>query len=212
MAPLVFYAQKQRMWFLSHLLVLRPKGSGTSKSMIKDYDLTKNGDSVEVATELKSIVLGAGCFWGVQDAYSRVRGVKDVQAGYAGGVSFKPNYFRVSSGLTGHAEVVQIKYDPSEVSFKELLEVFWKIHNPSQGNRQGNDVGSQYRSLILFQDENDALEARRQIAELKDKGVKITTEVKPLRKFYPAEEEHQNYLKKNPNGYCHIPSSVLESL
>ena len=118
----------------------------------------------------------------------------------------------MSSGLTGHAEVVEVKYDPNEVSFKELLGVFWKIHDPSQGNRQGNDIGSQYRSLILFQDESEADEARKQIAELKDRGTKITTEVKPLRKFYRAEEEHQNYLKKNPNGYCHIPLRVLNSL
>lgn len=178
---------------------------------MKNQD-SKQFDQSSKSSPLKSIVLGGGCFWGVQDAYSRVRGVKSVKTGYAGGVVKNPSYRLVCSGITGHAEVVKIDYNPAEISFKELLEVFWEIHDPSQKNRQGNDVGSQYRSIILTENTEDAVEALEQINELKLREVKVTTEVKALKVFYQAEEEHQDYLQKNPNGYCHIPQRVLSSL
>jgi len=149
-------------------------------------------------------VLGGGCFWCLEAVFEEVKGVKDVVSGYAGGSVENPDYDSVCSGDTGHAEVVQITYDPEVVKFEDLLEIFWSIHDPTTLNRQGADVGTQYRSIILYVDEE-----QRKIAESSREEAQrrfydpIVTEISPLTKFWPAEEYHQDYFRKNPyQGYC----------
>jgi peptide-methionine (S)-S-oxide reductase len=148
-------------------------------------------------------VFGGGCFWCLDAVFRKVNGVENVVCGYAGGRRLNPTYEQVCTGVTGHAEVVMIDFDENKISFEELLDIFFQIHDPTQLNRQGNDVGTQYRSIILYLDENQKKIAKKKIKELKDKGLNIVTELKPLEKFYPAEEYHQNYFAKNPeNPYC----------
>ena len=148
-------------------------------------------------------VFGGGCFWCLDAVFRRVKGVRDVVVGYAGGRRPNPNYEQVCTGVTGHAEVVVIDYDENEISYDKLLDIFFDIHDPTQLNRQGNDVGTQYRSIILYLDEEQKQKALKKIEELKNKGLNVVTELKPLEKFYEAEEYHQNYFEKNPHQpYC----------
>ena len=148
-------------------------------------------------------VFGGGCFWCLDAIFKRVEGINDVVVGYAGGRRPNPNYEQVCTGVTGHAEVVMVDFDENEISYDELLDIFFNIHDPTQLNRQGNDVGTQYRSIILYLDENQKQKAIKKIQELKSIGINVVTEVKPLEKFYKAEEYHQNYFEKNPNNpYC----------
>jgi len=148
-------------------------------------------------------VFGGGCFWCLDAVFRRVKGVRDVVVGYAGGRRPNPNYEQVCTGVTGHAEVVMIDYDENEISYDKLLDIFFDIHDPTQLNRQGNDVGTQYRSIILYLDEEQKQKALKKIEELKNKGLNVVTELKPLEKFYEAEEYHQNYFEKNPHQpYC----------
>ncbi|TXT55859.1 MAG: Peptide methionine sulfoxide reductase MsrA [Candidatus Thorarchaeota archaeon] len=155
---------------------------------------------------MKTATLGGGCFWCVEAVYQQLKGVKSVVSGYAGGEVENPTYQQVSRGLTNHAEVVQITYDPEVISFSKILEVFFATHDPTTLNRQGNDVGRQYRSIILYQDEDQKKIAEDMIEALnsrKNFANPIVTEVAPLKKFYPAEDYHQDYYKKNPNqSYC----------
>ena len=158
---------------------------------------------------LQEIILGAGCFWGVERRLWNLQGVRLTAVGYAGGTSINPSYEEVCSGRTGHAEVVRVVFDPLEISLKEILISFWEMHDPTQGMRQGNDIGSQYRSVIYTNNEEDlnlakvTLETYQQ--EISRAGFgPITTELKVLNNFYLAEEYHQQYLQKNPNGYCGI--------
>jgi peptide-methionine (S)-S-oxide reductase len=142
---------------------------------------------------------GAGCFWGVEAAFARVPGVRSTMVGYAGGRLARPTYHQVCSGRTGHAEVVQVDYDPEQVSYQQLLEVFWAEHDPTQVNRQGPDVGSQYRSVIFVHDADQEAAARASKAELDQSGRykrPIATEITPFSSFYPAEDHHQKYLEK----------------
>ena len=152
--------------------------------------------------------LGGGCFWCLEAVYLELRGVQKVVSGYAGGQATKPSYEQVCSGRTGHAEVVQITFDPEAISFKELLEVFFTIHDPRTVDRQGPDVGSQYRSIILYQgDEQRAVaeETIRSLNEARLWDAPIVTQVEPLAEFYPAEEYHQDYFKRNPaQPYCQV--------
>ncbi len=152
--------------------------------------------------------LGGGCFWCLEAVYKELRGVERVVSGYAGGAVADPSYEEVCSGSTGHAEVVQITYDPRAVSFRELLEVFFTIHDPTTLNRQGADVGTQYRSAVFYHSPEQREEAERVVAELTAEGVwpsPIVTEVVPLEKFYPAEDYHQDYFARNPfQGYCRM--------
>ena len=152
--------------------------------------------------------LAGGCFWCLEAVYNELRGVELVVSGYAGGHVTDPTYEAVCSGTTGHAEVVQIAFDPDMVSFRELLEVFFTIHDPTTLNRQGNDVGTQYRSAIYFHDEEQRLIAKEVIEEMTVAGVwddPIVTEVTPLDTFYEAEEYHQRYFEKNPfQPYCFV--------
>ena len=156
----------------------------------------------EVAT------LGGGCFWCLEAVYRDVRGVEEVVSGYAGGQTPRPSYEQVCSGRTGHAEVVQLTFDPRQVTYRELLEVFFTIHDPTTPNRQGADVGTQYRSIVLYHSPEQEQTAREVMRELEANRVwdaPIVTQVEPLEAFYPAEAYHQDYFARNPNQpYCQI--------
>ncbi|WP_142859061.1 peptide-methionine (S)-S-oxide reductase MsrA [Salinigranum halophilum] len=147
---------------------------------------------------------GGGCFWCVEAALKELDGVSEVTSGYAAGDTENPTYKAVCSGQTGHAEVVQVAYDPSVISYEELLEVFFTIHDPTQLNRQGPDVGSQYRSIVLSHDDEQARLADAYIEALDEEyDDAVVTELEPLETFYEAEEYHQDYFEKNPNdAYC----------
>ncbi len=159
-----------------------------------------------MSSELEVATLAGGCFWCLEAVYNNLRGVHSVVSGYAGGKSADPSYREVCSGETGHAEVVQITFDREEVSFHDVLEVFFAIHDPTTLNRQGMDVGSQYRSAIFFHDATQQDEAQKVIAEVETALIyddPIVTELTPLEKFYPAEDYHQRYFENNPDqGYC----------
>ena len=155
----------------------------------------------------RTAVFGLGCFWGPEKAFWQMPGVVTTAVGYAGGSTPNPTYQEACSGRTGHAEVVLIAYDPARVSYEELLKAFWEHHDPTQGMRQGNDIGTQYRSIIVATDDRQlaAAEASREAYQerLAAAGYgPITTEIAPASLFYYAEDYHQQYLDKNPNGYC----------
>jgi peptide-methionine (S)-S-oxide reductase len=157
----------------------------------------------------ETAVFGLGCFWGAERKFWETPGVYTTAVGYAGGFTPNPAYEETCSGMTGHSEVVLVVFDPSVVSFDQLLKVFWENHNPTQGMRQGNDVGSQYRSAVYYTSDaqRSAIDASLAMYQqrLNSAGFgEITTEVKPLGEFYYAEAYHQQYLAKNPNGYCGI--------
>jgi peptide-methionine (S)-S-oxide reductase len=143
-------------------------------------------------------IFGAGCFWGVEAEFRKVEGVIEVASGYSGGDTENPTYGDVCSGATGHAEVIEVEYDPSKVSYEELLELFWKEHDPTQLNRQGPDVGTQYRSVIFFvtPEQETAAHASKEKAQERFKKP-IVTEIRPASEFYRAEEYHQRYFEKN---------------
>jgi len=156
---------------------------------------------------MEKAVFGMGCFWGAERLFWEIEGVYSTAVGYAGGSTPNPNYREVCSGGTGHAEVVLVVFDPQRVSYGELLRRFWEEHDPTQGMRQGNDLGTQYRSCIYCYGDEQLKEARETEAQfqaaLVEKGLgAITTEIVPAPTFYYAEEDHQQYLAKNPGGYC----------
>ena len=156
---------------------------------------------------VQTALFGLGCFWGAERRFWQQPGVWTTAVGYAGGHTPNPTYEETCSGLTGHAEVVLVVFDPKLTSYEELLKVFWEVHNPTQGMRQGNDIGSQYRSAIYCSDDQQLAAARRSQeqfqAELRKAGLgEITTEIAPAPTFYYAEAYHQQYLAKNPEGYC----------
>ena len=162
--------------------------------------------------ELREIWFEGGCFWGVEAYMSRIYGVADAVSGYANGRTQNPAYREVCSGQTGHAETVKVTYDPLLVDLAKLLKHFFSIIDPTLLNRQGNDVGNQYRTGIYYKDEADARMIRSFISrEQKKYNMQIVTEVLPLIDFYPAEEYHQDYLDKNPGGYCHVDFSDLKA-
>ncbi len=163
----------------------------------------------DISDNAKRVLFGMGCFWGVERLFWQLDGVYRTAAGYAGGVMENPDYRTVCSGTTGHTEVVEVVYFPDQISLNELLKVFWENHDPTQGHRQGNDIGSQYRSMITTYDPDqaqEALESRNsyQAALTKSGYGNITTELNSDQIFWIAEEYHQQYLDKNPNGYCGI--------
>ena len=163
--------------------------------------MTQEG-RVETAT------LAGGCFWCLDGAYRDLRGVIGVESGYAGGQTVNPTYEQVCTGTTGHAEVVRVTYDPNEITYRDLLEVFFSIHDPTTLNRQGADVGTQYRSAIFYHDEAQREVAEEIVAELERDGVfedPIVTEVSALKAYYPGEDYHQDYYRQNPGqGYCQV--------
>ena len=159
------------------------------------------------ATRTESLVLGGGCFWCVEAAYELVPGVLAAESGYAGGKRPNPTYEQVCTGVSGHAEVVKITFDPKQVSRAELVDFFWEIHDPTTLNRQGADTGTQYRSVIYYAtpEEKTLIDASLAKANAESWGGKIVTEVSALPEFYPAEDYHQDYYKKNPSaGYCRV--------
>ncbi len=161
------------------------------------------------AGNLEQAVFGMGCFWGVERRFWETPGVYSTAAGYAGGMTPHATYEQVCSGETGHAEVVLVVFDPAVISYAELLTIFWENHDPTQGMRQGNDHGTQYRSVILTRSDSQleeavaSLDAYQQRLDAAGYGA-ITTEIAPLGDFYYAEEYHQQYLAKNPGGYCGV--------
>ncbi|HXD92454.1 MAG TPA: peptide-methionine (S)-S-oxide reductase MsrA [Bacteroidia bacterium] len=161
---------------------------------------TKNNSVTETAT------FGAGCFWCVEAVFQEMKGVVKVTSGYSGGTVKNPGYKEVCTGLTGHAEVCQIEFDPKQVSFKELLEAFWQTHDPTTLNRQGNDAGTQYRSVIFYHNETQKQLAEKYKEELDKSGAfdkPIVTAIDPFTVFYPAEDYHQNYYDQNGDApYC----------
>jgi len=155
------------------------------------------------------VVFGMGCYWGAERLFWQTPGVYSTAVGYAGGHTLNPTYQEACTGMTGHAEVVQVVFDPSAVSFEQLLKVFWESHDPTQGMRQGNDVGTQYRSAIYVQSEEQEILAKRSLATYQASLLSvgrgpITTDIGRGVVFYYADDDHQQYLAKNPNGYCGI--------
>lgn len=159
-------------------------------------------------SEQQLATLGGGCFWCLEAVFKDLRGVSHVKSGYAGGHVREPTYQQVCTGQTGHAEVVQVTFDPAEITYADLLRVFFAIHDPTTKDRQGNDVGPQYRSIILAHDESQRLTAqavKQEISEARLWSSPITTEVVPLDVFWPAEAEHDDYFVRNPwSGYCQV--------
>jgi peptide-methionine (S)-S-oxide reductase len=156
---------------------------------------------------MQKATFAAGCFWGVEAAFRQIKGVKQTTVGYSGGTLENPSYGDVCSGRTGHAEAIEIEYDPMEVSYDELLQVFWENHDPTTLNRQGPDVGTQYRSVIFYHDEEQQLAATRSKERLASSGRyrnPIVTEIVPAAEFYRAEEYHQQYLEKRGLATCKI--------
>jgi peptide-methionine (S)-S-oxide reductase len=157
---------------------------------------------------LQTATLGAGCFWCVDTIFRQLRGVQQVTSGYAGGTIPDPTYQQVCTGNTGHAEAIQIIFDPQQISFTDLLNVFWRIHDPTTLNRQGGDIGPQYRSVIFYHNAQQQGLAEKSRNDLAATGLwtdPIVTEIVPYSNFYPAEEYHQNYFQRNPQqGYCQV--------
>lgn len=152
----------------------------------------------------KSIVLGGGCFWCTEAVFSVIDGITSTQPGYSGGTVQNPSYETVCEGGTGHAEAVRVEYDPEVVSLQEILNVFFTMHDPTSLNRQGGDIGEQYRSVIFYSSKEDESVVRRTIEEVQKKySKKVVTAIEPLKNFYPAETYHKDYFKKNPEAlYC----------
>ena len=154
---------------------------------------------------MEKATFAAGCFWGIEAVFEKIEGVEKITVGYTGGKTKNPTYEQVCTGKTGHVEAVQIIYNPKIMTYEQLLETLWMIHNPTQKNRQGPDIGTQYRSAIFYHNQE-----QKQIAEQskkqkeKDIGIKIQTEIIPAKEFYPAEEYHQKYLKKQGRTSCRI--------
>ncbi|HET8745302.1 MAG TPA: peptide-methionine (S)-S-oxide reductase MsrA [Ramlibacter sp.] len=154
----------------------------------------------------ETIVLGGGCFWCTEAVYKEVRGITDVESGYSNGQAQRPTYEEVCTGRTGHAEVVKLTYDPAQISLRQILEIFFVVHDPTQRDRQGNDVGTQYRSGIYTTTPEQKEQAEAMIREMSQEklfGKPIVTEVQPLSNYWPAEDYHQDFFERNPHqGYC----------
>ena len=163
---------------------------------------------MSIAGEREVATLGGGCFWCLDSIYRQIKGVESVVSGYAGGTKPNPSYREVCGGNTGHAEVVQITFDPSQIAYRDLLDVFFTIHDPTTQDRQGGDIGPQYRSIILTHSDAQERIARQTIADVTAEGIwddPIVTQIEPLTTFYPAEAYHQDYFANNPNQpYCQV--------
>ena len=196
------------MWRLSLITVLiLGQTSSTQTAFSREMQMSNQPKSVEQPSRNTEIAtLGGGCFWCLEAVYEQLRGVEGVVSGYAGGMAENPTYEQVSLGTTGHAEVVQVTFDPQVITYREVLEVFFDIHDPTTLNRQGADVGTQYRSVILYHDARQKVIAEELIQELNRAGTwpkPIVTEVVPLEAFHGAEAYHQEYFRRNPRQpYC----------
>ncbi len=191
-----------RMYWTLLLALLAVTGRAEEKPVEMPPDEKVEAD----AKHLRTATLGGGCFWCVEAVYQNLAGVKRVVSGYAGGTTENPTYEAVCAGITGHAEVCQIVFDPEKVTYGEILEVFFKTHDPTTLNRQGNDLGTQYRSIILYHDDTQrdaAAKKKKDLDESKAFQNPIVTEIVPFKVFYEAEEKHQDFFARNPNqGYC----------
>lgn len=182
--------------------------AGCNQSHVQSQVLNNSDDLINNTDGMKTdtATFGTGCFWCTEAVFQELDGVLKVTSGYSGGHVPNPTYDDVCTKNTGHAEVVQIVYDPEKISFDELLEVFWQVHDPTTLNRQGNDVGPQYRSAVFYNNATQQQLAEKYKAELDKSGAfnsPIVTEISPLKNFYPAEDYHQNFYSNNPNyGYC----------
>ena len=170
--------------------------------------VTQKKDSKDESTKLETVDLGAGCFWCIEAVLERIKGVKSAESGYMGGIIKNPTYRQICTGATGHAEIVRVKFDPEKLSFPQLLEVFWELHDPTTLNRQGRDEGTQYRSAIFYHSETQKRAAATSKAK-KDKSGKfrnpIVTEITKVSEFYSAEDYHQDYFEANQNTpYCRV--------
>jgi peptide-methionine (S)-S-oxide reductase len=187
---------------LQYLLCLGALAGGLATGLSQKMNATSSDGKTTNGTELAT--LGGGCFWCVEAVYEQLDGVKSVTSGYAGGKRENPTYEEVCSGTSGHAEVTQIEFDPKKISFEQLLEVFWAAHDPTTLNRQGADVGTQYRSIVLYHNEAQKLAAEkaRKLAQ-SEFSSPIVTEISPMTRFYKAEGYHQDYYRNNPRAsYC----------
>ena len=197
-----FFNNKERIVEKSNALV------GRENEINEDLKNDINGLNLkEIPENFKTIVIGMGCFWGAEKIFWQLQGVYNTSVGYAGGYTKNPTYEEVCSGLTGHTEVVRVVYNPKIINLRKILIAFWEGHDPTQGMRQGNDIGTQYRSAIYVSENEDLVEVKETMKEfqkLLDKNgyKKITTEIKRDIEYYFAEAYHQQYLYKNPNGYC----------
>jgi peptide-methionine (S)-S-oxide reductase len=201
------------MWLSDKMRIPTPESAlpGRAKPMEISGRHYVNGNSIvpPVPEGLEEAVFGLGCFWGAERVFWKLKGVFSTAAGYAGGFTPNPTYEEVCSGETGHTEVVRVYFDPLQITYQELLRVFWASHDPTQGMRQGNDLGTQYRSAIYTTTPAQAVLAERSREEAQARLVaagagRVTSEITELTDFYYAEEYHQQYLAKNPNGYCGI--------
>ena len=185
-------------WAIRILISFGLLSVGALTGLAQTKVMNSSTNHTEVAT------LGGGCFWCTEAIYQMLPGVKSVTSGYAGGKKETPTYKEVCTGETGHAEVIQVEYDPKVVSYEKILDTFWEAHDPTTLNRQGNDAGTQYRSIILYGSPAQKAAAEKSRAEAQQRfGSPIVTEIVPLTKFYKAEGYHQDYYRSNPNaGYC----------
>ena len=185
-------------WAIRILISFGLLSVGALTGLAQTKVMNSSTNHTEVAT------LGGGCFWCTEAIYQMLPGVKSVTSGYAGGKKESPTYKEVCTGETGHAEVIQVEYDPKVVSYEKILDTFWEAHDPTTLNRQGNDAGTQYRSIILYGSPAQKAAAEKSRAEAQQQfGIPIVTEIVPLTKFYKAEGYHQDYYRSNPNaGYC----------
>ncbi|MGF1488246.1 MAG: peptide-methionine (S)-S-oxide reductase MsrA [Prochloraceae cyanobacterium] len=191
---------------------------GRSEKMQVPSSHYVNGNPIEppFPETMQMAMFGMGCFWGAERKFWQLEGVFSTAVGYAAGYTPNPTYQEVCSGLTGHNEVVLVVFDPKVVSYEQLLKVFWESHNPTQGMRQGNDTGTQYRSgIYVYSDEQkklaqDSLKTYQEALKNKGYDKTITTEIIPASEFYYAETYHQQYLAKNPNGYCGLGGTKIE--
>ena len=179
----------------------------------KDARFCVNSVSLDFEPEngTESAIFAGGCFWGVEAFLRTVPGVLEVVSGYTGGQYVFPTYEDVCTGSTGHAEAVRVIFDPARISYEDLARIFFEIHDPTQLDRQGPDVGTQYRSAVFYADEKQKETAEKLIRELKGRGWPVVTEVAPLEPFYPAEDYHQHYFEKNGRGLCHRRVSRFDS-
>ena len=206
----MFFLKKNNLVHKSDALV------GRNDPIVKELFHEINGRNLlEIPKDFEIIILGMGCFWGAEKIFWQLDGVYHTSVGYAGGYTKNPTYDEVCSGLTGHTEVVRVVYDPKKLNLKTILIKFWEGHDPTQGMRQGNDIGTQYRSAIFVNNSEDLIDVKTSKTEfqslLKSAGFQeITTEIKKNIEFYFAEIYHQQYLYKNPNGYCGLGGSGVK--
>ena len=209
---MLFNKFKSQVVDVEHALPGRPERPFALAERHRVLDAPLVTDDIPEGYEVA--LFGLGCFWGAEEVFWQVPGVWSTSVGYAGGTTPNPSYEEVCSGLTGHTEAVRVVYDPAKVSYADLVAAFYEVHDPTQGMRQGNDIGTQYRSAIYTTSPEQEQVARevteRYQPELTKRGYdRITTEIKPAPEYYYAEDYHQQYLVKNPNGYrCHSATGI----